>query len=100
MDSFVVEDFCGTDRSVEDDLQRQLHAEGEAGMASPPYFFDNYRYRQVWTDLSDPTRMVIHQGNGLWHKDHHITTCRRHDLPLRGHRSRAAIDMVDRRRLS
>ena len=39
---------------------------------SPPYFFDNYRYREVWTDLSAPTRMVIHQGNALW-RDHKIT---------------------------
>ena len=70
-DTFVVEDLCGTDWTVDVTFSGNFMLKASRH-GSPPYLFDNYSYRQVWTDLSDPTRMVIHQGNGLY-KDHHIT---------------------------
>jgi hypothetical protein len=70
-DSFTVEDVCGTDWTVDVTFSGNFMLKaGRHG--SPPYFFDNYSYYEVWTDLSDPTRMVIHKGNALW-RDHHIT---------------------------
>ena len=70
-DSFVFEDGCGTDWAVEVTFSGNfMLKDGRDG--SPPYFFDNYQYREVWTDVSDPDRVVIHQGNGLW-RDQHIT---------------------------
>lgn len=70
-DTFLVDDLCGTDWTIDVTFSGNFMLKaGRDG--SPPYFFDNYRYREVWTDLNDPTRMVIHQGNGLW-RDHHIT---------------------------
>ena len=70
-DTFVVEDLCGTDWTVDVTFSGNFMLKASRH-GSPPYLFDNYSYRQVWTDLSDPTRMVIHQGNGLY-TDHHIT---------------------------
>jgi hypothetical protein len=70
-DTFVVEDLCGTDWSVDATFSGNFMLKaGRHG--SPPYFFDNYSYEEIWTDLSDPTRMVVHRGNALW-QDHHIT---------------------------
>jgi hypothetical protein len=70
-DSFVVEDLCGTDWQVDVTFSGNFMLKaGRHG--SPPYLFDNYSYREVWTDLNDPTRVVIHEGNGLW-RDHRIT---------------------------
>lgn len=70
-DSFLAEDLCGTDWTVEMTFSgNSMLKAGRHG--SPPYFFDNYSYTQVWTDVNDPTRTVIHQGNGLW-RDQHIT---------------------------
>ena len=70
-DTFFPEDLCGTDWMVEATFSGNFMLKaGRHG--SPPYFFDNYSYTEVWTDLSDPSRMVIHRGNALW-RDHHIT---------------------------
>ena len=70
-DTFLVEDLCGTDWTV--DMTFSGNFMLKAGRhGSPPYYFDNYRYTEVWTDVNDPTRMVIHEGNGLW-RDQHIT---------------------------
>jgi hypothetical protein len=44
---------------------------GRAGDPTP-YYFDNYRYHEVWTDVSDPTRQIVHEGNALW-RDQRIT---------------------------
>ena len=70
-DTFTVDDFCGTDWAVDVTFSgNYMLKAGRDG--SPPYYFDNYSYREVWTDLNDPTRVLIHEGNGLW-RDHHIT---------------------------
>lgn len=70
-DTFTAEDVCGSDWTVDVTFSGNFMLKaGRDG--SPPYFFDNYRYREVWTDVADPTRTVIHQGNGLW-RDQHIT---------------------------
>lgn len=70
-DTFLVEDLCGTDWTVDVTFSGNFMLKaGRHG--SPPFFFDNYSYSEVWTDLNDPTRMVIHRGNALW-RDQHIT---------------------------
>jgi hypothetical protein len=71
-DSFTVEDFCGTDWSVEATFEGNFMLKAGRRGDATPYFFDNYRYREVWTDMNDATRQFIHEGNALW-RDHRIT---------------------------
>lgn len=71
-DSFAVEDLCGTDWSVDVTFSGNFMLKAGRHGDPTPYYFDNYNYREIWTDLNDPTRTVIHEGNGLW-RDHRIT---------------------------
>jgi hypothetical protein len=71
-DSWVLEDFCGTDWNVESTFSGNFMLKAPRGDNPTPYFFDNYRWSDVLTDVSDPSRVFTVAGNGLW-RDQHIT---------------------------
>lgn len=71
-DTFTVDDVCGTDWSVDVTFSGNFMLKAGRRGDPTPYFFDNYSYVEVWTDVNDPTRMVVHKGNALW-RDHRIT---------------------------
>ena len=71
-DTFTVEDFCGTDWTVDATFEGNFVLKAGRRGDPTPYFFDNYRFREVWTDVADPTRQFLREGNGLW-RDQHIT---------------------------
>lgn len=71
-DTFLVEDFCGTDWSVEATFEGNFMLKAGRRGDPTPYFFDNYRYHEVWTDVNDASRQFIHEGNALW-RDQRIT---------------------------
>ena len=71
-DSFIVEDWCGTDWNVELAFSGNFMLKAPRGDNPTPYFFDNYRYLGVWTDVNDPSRVYTIAGNGLW-RDQRIT---------------------------
>jgi hypothetical protein len=71
-DSWVAEDFCGTDWNVESTFRGNFMLKAPRGDNPTPYFFDNYRWSDVWTDANDPSRVFMLSGNGLW-RDQHIT---------------------------
>lgn len=71
-DTFSVDDFCGADWMVAATFEGNFMLKAGRTEDGPPYFFDNYRYREVWTDVHDSSRQFIHEGNGLW-RDQRIT---------------------------
>jgi hypothetical protein len=71
-DTWVLEDFCGTDWSVESTFSGNFMLKAPRGDDPTPYFFDKYRWSDVLTDVSDPTRVFTVSGNGLW-RDQRIT---------------------------
>lgn len=71
-DTFSVDDVCGTDWSVDVTFNGNFMLKAGRSGDPTPYFFDNYNYVEVWTDVNDPTRMVVHKGNALY-KDLRIT---------------------------
>jgi hypothetical protein len=71
-DSFTEDDFCGTDWSVEVSFSGNFMLKAPRQGNPTPFFFDNYRYSMTFTDVNDPSRVLIIEGNGLW-RDHRIT---------------------------
>ena len=71
-DSWILEDFCGTDWNVESSFSGNFMLKAPRGDNPTPYFFDNYRWSDVLTDVNDPSRVFTVAGNGLW-RDHRIT---------------------------
>lgn len=71
-DSWVAEDFCGTDWNVESTFSGNFMLKSPRGDNPTPYFFDNYRWSDVFTDVNDSSRVFVVSGNGLW-RDQHIT---------------------------
>jgi hypothetical protein len=71
-DSWVLEDFCGTDWNVESTFSGNFMLKAPRGDNPTPYFFDKYRWSDVLTDVNDPSRVFTVSGNGLW-RDQHIT---------------------------
>jgi hypothetical protein len=71
-DSWVLEDFCGTDWNVETTFSGNFMLKAPRGDNPTPYFFDKYRWSDVLTDANDHSRVFTVSGNGLW-RDHRIT---------------------------
>jgi hypothetical protein len=71
-DSFLVEDGCGHDWNVEATFSGLFMLKSGRRGDATPYFFDNYRYHEVWTAVDDSSLVFIHEGNAMW-KDLHIT---------------------------
>lgn len=71
-DSWVLEDFCGTDWNVESTFSGNFMLKAPRGDNPTPHLFDNYRWSDVLTDVNDPSRVFTVSGNGLW-RDQHIT---------------------------
>jgi hypothetical protein len=71
-DSWVFEDFCGTDWNVDSTFSGNFMLKAPRGDNPTPYLFDNYRWSDVLTDVSDPSRVFTVSGNGLW-RDQRIT---------------------------
>ena len=71
-DSWVLEDFCGTDWNVESTFSGNFMLKAPRGDNPTPFFFDNYRWSDVLTDVNDSSRVFTVSGNGLW-RDHRIT---------------------------
>jgi hypothetical protein len=71
-DSWVLEDFCGTDWNVESTFSGNFMLKAPRADNPTPFFFDNYRWSDVLTDVNDPSRVFTVSGNGLW-RDQHIT---------------------------
>jgi len=71
-DSYVADDFCGTDWNVESTFSGNFMLKAPRGDNPTPYYFDNYRWSSVFTDANDPSRVFTATGNGLW-RDHRIT---------------------------
>ena len=55
-DSFTVDDLCGTDWSVEVTFSGNFMLKAGRHGDATPYYFDNYSYVEVWTDVTDPTQ--------------------------------------------
>ena len=71
-DAFLIEDGCGHDWNVEVTFSGLFMLKSGRHGDPTPYLFDNYRYREVWTAVDDPSLVIIHEGNGLY-KDLRIT---------------------------
>jgi hypothetical protein len=71
-DTWVLEDFCGTDWNVDSTFGGNFMLKAPRGDNPTPYFFDKYRWSDVLTDVSDPDRVFTVSGNGLW-RDQRIT---------------------------
>ena len=71
-DAWVAEDFCGTDWNVESTFSGNFMLKAPRGDNPTPYFFDNYRWSDTFTDVNDPSRVFTISGNGLW-RDQRIT---------------------------